>query len=46
MNKYLSVADYGIFLSVMSLIVFPGLVATAIVPVVVRFAGDYFAKND
>src|SRR6266403_1320172 len=46
MNKNLSVADYGTFLSVMSLIVFPGLVATAIVPVVVRFAGNYFAKND
>ncbi len=46
MNKSLSVSDYGIFLSVMSLIVFPGLVATAIIPVVVRFAGGYFAKND
>jgi|SRR6185369_16570811 len=46
MNKNLSVADYGTFLSVMSLIVFPGLVATAIIPVVVRFAGTYFAQND
>src|SRR4051812_3546058 len=46
MNKNLSVADYGTFLSVMSLIIFPGLVATAIVPIVVRFAGIYFAKND
>src|SRR5690349_12091160 len=46
MSKNLSVANYGIFLSVMSLIVFPGLVATAIIPVVVRFAGDYFATND
>ena len=46
MNKHLSVADYGVLLSIMSLIAFPALIGTAIIPVVVRFAGSYFAKNN
>lgn len=42
----LSVAEYGVLASVMSLIVFPSLVSGAIIPVVIRFAGDYFAKEN
>jgi O-antigen/teichoic acid export membrane protein len=46
MSRSLTVSEYGVFASVMSLIVFPALVSGAIVPVVVRFAGDYFAKKN
>jgi O-antigen/teichoic acid export membrane protein len=46
MSRSLSVPDYGILASVMSLIGFPMLVGTAIMPVVVRFAGDYFATDN
>ncbi len=46
MSRSLTVADYGIFASVMSLIGFPALVGTAIIPVVLRFAGNYFATGN
>src|SRR6266581_582084 len=46
MSRSLSVPDYGILASVMSLIGFPALVGAAIIPVVVRFAGDYFATGN
>ena len=46
MSRSLTVSEYGVLASVMSLIVFPALVSGAIVPVVVRFAGDYFAKEN
>lgn len=46
MSRSLSVSEYGVLASVMSLIVFPSLVSGAIYPVVVRFAGDYFAKKN
>ena len=46
MSRSLTVADYGVFASVMSLVGFPVLVGTAIIPVVVRFAGNYFATGN
>ena len=46
MSRTLSVTDYGILASIISLITFPTLIVTAMNPVVVRFAGDYFAKGD
>jgi O-antigen/teichoic acid export membrane protein len=46
MSRSLSIAEYGIFASIMSLIAYPILVGSAINPVVVRFAGNYFAKKD
>ncbi|HSA83330.1 MAG TPA: oligosaccharide flippase family protein [Patescibacteria group bacterium] len=46
MNKHVSVADYGVLLSVMSIIAYPALIGSAVVPVVVRFAGIYFAQNN
>lgn len=38
--------DYGIFASMMSLITYPALIGSAINPLVVRFAADYFAKKN
>lgn len=46
MSRSLTVSEYGIFASIMSLIAYPALLGTAINPVVVRFAGDYFAKKN
>lgn len=46
MGRWLSVTDYGTLVSIISLITFPTLLLTAINPVIVRFAGDYIAKND
>lgn len=46
MSRSLTVSEYGVLASVMSLIVFPSLVSSAIIPIVVRFAGDYFAKGN
>ncbi|MGH2563388.1 MAG: oligosaccharide flippase family protein, partial [Ginsengibacter sp.] len=45
MSRSLSVADYGTLASLTSLIGFPALIITAVMPLVVRFAGDYFATN-
>ncbi len=46
MSRSITVSEYGIFASIMSIIAFPVLIGSAINPVVVRFAGDYFAKKD
>jgi O-antigen/teichoic acid export membrane protein len=46
MSRSLTVSDYGVFASIMSLIGIFMLVGTAIAPVVVRFAGDYFAQKN
>jgi len=45
MSRNLSVADYGTLASIVSLIGFPTLIVSAVVPLVIRFAGDYFAQN-
>lgn len=46
MSRNLSVADYGTLASIMSLISLPILLSNAVSPMVVKFAGDYFAAND
>lgn len=46
MSRTLSVIDYGTLASITSLITFPILLVTAVNPVIVRFAGDYFAKSE
>ena len=45
MSRNLSVADYGTVASIISLIGFPALAATAIIPLVVQFGGTYFATG-
>jgi O-antigen/teichoic acid export membrane protein len=46
MSRTLPVTDYGILASIISLITFPTLLVTAVNPVIIRFAGVYFAKNE
>jgi O-antigen/teichoic acid export membrane protein len=46
MSRSLSVTDFGILASIITLISFPALLANAINPVVIKFAGDYFAKDE
>ncbi len=46
MIRALSVTDYGILASIISLVTFPALIVTAVNPVIVRFAGEYFANDD
>src|SRR5258708_3451289 len=46
MSRSLIVSEYGTFASIMSLVAFPVFIGSAINPVVVRFAGGYFAKKD
>lgn len=43
MLRQLSAADYGILATVFAITAFPALAVTAIGPMVVRFAGEYFA---
>ena len=38
--------EYGTIASIISLITFPTLFVTAINPVIIRFAGDYFVKGE
>lgn len=45
-SRSLTVSEYGVFASILSLISYPIFIGSAINPVVVRFAGDYFAKKD
>lgn len=45
MSRNLSVADYGTVASIISMIGFPALAATAIIPLVVQFGGSYFATG-
>lgn len=46
MSRSLSVTDYGTLAIIISLITFPMLILAAVNPVIIRFAGDYFAKKD
>ena len=46
MSHSLNIADYGILASSMSLIGFPALIGTALIPVVIKFAGSYFATGN
>lgn len=46
MSRSLSVTDYGTLATIISLITFPALFVTALNPVIIRFAGGYFAKNE
>jgi O-antigen/teichoic acid export membrane protein len=45
MVRLLTIVDYGILASLISLITLPTLAAGAIIPTVVNFAGSFFAKN-
>src|SRR5437868_2719461 len=45
MSRNLSVAEYGVLASIISILAFPGLAAAAVQPMVVRFAGNYFASS-
>jgi len=46
MARNLSVSDYGVLASLVSLILLFSLFAEAFVPSVIRFSGVYFAKNE
>lgn len=46
MSRNLSVSDYGILASLISLITLSTLPAGSFIPLVVNFAASYFAKND
>lgn len=46
MSRTLLVADNGTLASIITIITFPALLANAINPVVIRFAGTYFAQED
>lgn len=46
MSRSLSVTDYGTLASIVSMVTFPMLVVAAVNPVIIRFAGDYFAQSD
>lgn len=45
MGQNLSVAEFGSLATVLSLILFPALLISSIVPLIIRFAGEYFANN-
>jgi O-antigen/teichoic acid export membrane protein len=46
MLGHLHPADYGILASLIAIIGFPLLIAAGLTPMMVRFAGTYFAKGD
>lgn len=46
MSRNLSVEDYGTLASIISLISLPILLSNAITPMVIKFAGNYFATNN
>ncbi len=46
MSRSLSVTDYGTLASIISLITFPTLLVAAVNPVIIRFAGNYFVKDE
>jgi O-antigen/teichoic acid export membrane protein len=46
MSRNLSVADYGILASLVSLVVLASMPAGAALPTVVKFAAEYFAKGE
>lgn len=45
MTRNLSNADYGVLASIISVISFPALIAAATIPLVINFAGTYFAQG-
>lgn len=45
MSRNLSVADYGALASIIALIGLPGYVMTAVVPTVIKFAGEYIGRK-
>lgn len=45
MSRNLSVTEYGILASLLSLMMIPGLFSGSVVPAVVNFAATYFARN-
>jgi len=46
MSRNLTVADYGTLASIMSLIGLPVLLSSAATPLIIKFAGGYFATNN
>ena len=46
MSRSLSVSDYGVLASLISIITLSMVVAGAVVPTIIRFAGSYFAKEE
>lgn len=46
LSRNLSPAEFGIYTAIISLITIPLYEAGAIVPMIVNFAGTYYAKND
>src|SRR5260221_2871984 len=46
MSRTLSPADYGTLATIMAFIVFPTLAASAVGPLVIRYAGEFFAKGE
>lgn len=45
MTRNLSNADYGVLASIISVISFPALIAAAMIPLVINFAGTFFAQG-
>lgn len=45
MSRNLSVSDYGVLASIIALIGLPGYVMTAVVPTVIKFAGEYIGRK-
>lgn len=45
MTRNLSNADYGVLASIISVISFPALIAAATIPLVINFAGTFFAQG-
>lgn len=46
MSRNLSVSNYGVLASLISIITLSMLIAGAVVPTIIRFAGSYFAKGE
>lgn len=46
MSRNLTIAEYGVLASIAALIAFPALAVGAITPMVVHFAGKYFATGE
>lgn len=46
MSRNLSISDYGVLASLISIITLSMLIAGAVVPTIIRFAGSYFAKGE
>ncbi len=46
MTRNLSNADYGVLASIISVFSFPSLITAATIPLVINFAGTYFAKGN